>query len=417
MKKFKNTFWFTVAEILIAMIIISTISTIAFFNYKEYTQKSRDAVRVTSLSKVEDILEIYKWENWAFPFPEWTIATETDSSGVVWSVWKFWNSVVEKIKASYELPVDPKTKEKYIYKLNSDWDIYKIIANTELSGEIIVTNQKEKFTWLAWVPWFVVVEGPYVNSISNHTFRYVSKTWPDPNCDLPDLQILDWSWTLLQTWAWCNSTLGNGVEWWGVDWSEILSATVGGCYNYNWSFGSSSYCISTNPMMNSSSSALNYFNSILAWPLNIYSDAEYDAVWWKLYTYKMANSYSSIACPSGWRVPTAWDLSKILTSLWCSTHSFNNADQCPWLWWRWHTSLTEPQYNLTKILKLPLSWYYSDWHGQYRFRGRFSSLVSSNRDWYYDIYSISFDYNKNTLRIWKWPKNNWYSLRCIKSLD
>ncbi len=419
MKKFKNNFWFTLVELIVVMIIISVISTIVFFSYKDYFKETRDAVRLNWLTIAEDILWIYRWENWYFPTPEWPTTTETDGSGVVWTVWRFWVSATQNIKAAYDLPVDPKTKEKYIYKLSLDGDIYKIIAETELSGDVIATNQKEEFDPNAPTSPTIIIDWPYLNPTSNHTFRYVTKTWPDINCNLPDLQILDSSWALLQTWAWCNSTLKNWVEWWEDNWDEIISPGIDYCYNYNWSYLGSwtnPYCLISSPIMKSTNSAVDYFNSVLWLPLNTYGDREYSSYWWKLYTYKMSNSYSSIACPSWWRVPTTSDFIELLTSLWCSSPVFDWSNQCSWLWWRGHSSLSSST-NLTRAFRLPLSWYYVNGAKKYSYRGRYATLITSNRPSYYNINTITVEASRYTLKLWEWDKNNAYSLRCIKELD
>jgi prepilin-type N-terminal cleavage/methylation domain-containing protein len=54
----KNKKAFTLVELIVVVTILIILSTISFYSVKTYVKKSRDAVRINDLAKIELALEV-----------------------------------------------------------------------------------------------------------------------------------------------------------------------------------------------------------------------------------------------------------------------------------------------------------------------------------------------------------------------
>lgn len=110
----KNKNWFTLVELVVVIIILAILSSVAVISFKWYSLKSRNWVRLSDINNIETSLELYSTEYWEYPLPvNWTVMTyDWDEQ---WKQWTFdielWNLLWNLDK----LPIDPKTKQEYIY--------------------------------------------------------------------------------------------------------------------------------------------------------------------------------------------------------------------------------------------------------------------------------------------------------------
>ncbi len=219
----------------------------------------------------------------------------------------------------------------------------------------------------------------------------------DSNCNNPDISL--W-W---QTWAWCNSTLWNGIEWWKQD--NWIDWTITNCYpNYDW-VSNTSNCNSYSTWMTSNYKAnLWYIWNTTNW------DTEVDNIWWKLYTWYNMDS----ACPSWRKVPTDNDWELLEDNLNKSKCRYTTTwFFCNWLWWFWHNLKTDDT-NLVNFLKLPLAWQRNtDWTS-------FSSRWINTSLWTADSYHDTVQFIRKIIlwnnTVWRQAgsKSFAYSVRCIK---
>lgn len=247
-------------------------------------------------------------------------------------------------------------------------------------------------------------------SIVNHDLGLSILAWSenptwwtklDPNCDIPDIEIKNWSWVLVQTWAGCNSTLGNGVEWGKKD--DGTNWTVSSCYNYN--VNNTATCTIWSIAMASNTKANTWYTGT-----NANWDQEYPAIWWKLYTW--ANS--STACPSWRHVPTDAQWETLETTLNSGSNCRNATDGwlCGWLWWNLHNTKTTLN-NITQALKIPLAGYRSTDGVTFYDRGGGTHLWSSTPS-SGNAYRRGLDWNHSTVYRDSDSQAHGFSVRCLK---
>ena len=243
-----------------------------------------------------------------------------------------------------------------------------------------------------------------------------STSWNDIDSKCGHGDIVVWT----QTWAWCNSTLWSWVEWGKQD--NGSNGTISYCRGYTstnlvWDPD----CALWNPIMASDANAKDYFDlKQPGWTTSNW-DAEYNTIWWKLYTWDQAmwNVWDG-ACPTWRHVPSSaeWEvLEEYLDDQNRPWSAPNNcrvgapAWECDWLWWNsqsWARART-----LTNLLQIPLAWYRGTSGTQFLLRWSHAHLWTSdyngwspyNRVFIWDAYNIF-----NTT----YPEASGYSVRCIK---
>lgn len=225
----------------------------------------------------------------------------------------------------------------------------------------------------------------------------------DPNCDIEDITI----WT--QTWAWCNSTLWSGFEWWKKD--DGTNGTISSCYNYDWTNNASDPdCAIWNANMTSNVSAKNFFDLKQPDWTNNASDQEFDTIWWKYYTW----SNSPSACPTWRHVPSdaEWEALETYLNWWTNCRNSTDWWLCDGLWWNGHNAKTDTN-NLANALKLPLAGYrYTD-GSTFFSRGGNTFLWSSSPSSTDAYYRYLYWGNSTVLRVTS-SQGYGFSVRCIK---
>ncbi|MCP4523141.1 MAG: prepilin-type N-terminal cleavage/methylation domain-containing protein [Candidatus Gracilibacteria bacterium] len=213
----------------------------------------------------------------------------------------------------------------------------------------------------------------------------------DPNCDIDDIVIGT------QTWAGCNSTLGDGLEW-GQEFDEIgtnsYTENIVDCYNYEGNQIYTGSCTGGDPLMLSSSKENQWYTATTG-----NGDTAVNNIWGKHYPFWMLDP----ACPTGWKVPSVEDFDLLETTLSCSTNSCG---------WEGHT--TSPHDTVVGLLQIPLS---GIEHNGYKDRGRIAKLwtssttsMSGRKPSYKFFYDQSSSYRTDFYSYQSRPGN----VRCIK---
>ncbi|MDD3794188.1 MAG: FISUMP domain-containing protein, partial [Candidatus Gracilibacteria bacterium] len=223
----------------------------------------------------------------------------------------------------------------------------------------------------------------------------------DPNCDIPDITIGT------QTWAGCNSTLGNGFEWGQID-TDIgtnnYNGTVITCYDYNGN--NTGICTKGDVSMASNSKANTWFSGT-----NINGDSEYDAIWGKLYTWVNSSS----ACHSGRHVPSdaEWEVLETTLNGGINCRNVTNGFLCDGLGWKSNTSYI-PDRKLADLLKIPLAGLRNTNGYEFHYRGQ-NIYLWSRDDLYFRITGINYSTINRVNFTDELAKNFGLSVRCIKN--
>lgn len=219
----------------------------------------------------------------------------------------------------------------------------------------------------------------------------------DPNCDIDDITIGS------QTWAGCNSTLGNGFERWKQDNSK--NGTIWSCYpNYDL-LDDSINCVIGSTAMTSNTKANTWYAGT-----NANLDKEYPVIWWKLYTWANAPS----ACPTGWHLPSEAEWETLETTLNGSKcRNETNSWLCTGLGWWKHNTKTATN-NLANALKIPLAGDRDIDGSTFDYRGFTASLWSSSAFDATTAYNRNLNYSNTSVERGDEDKLYGFSVRCMK---
>ncbi|MCP4523783.1 MAG: prepilin-type N-terminal cleavage/methylation domain-containing protein [Candidatus Gracilibacteria bacterium] len=220
----------------------------------------------------------------------------------------------------------------------------------------------------------------------------------DSNCTEEDIVVGT------QTWAGCNSTLGNGLEWGQTDadvGNGTYSAPIGDCNDYNGN--TTGDCTPENTEMHSDSFANDWFTGT-----NTHGDAEVAGKWGKFYTWDNSPS----ACPSGYHVPTHQEWDELGDTLYGST--------CASLWsWNcsglgWMSKASGSSRLIVDSFKIPLSGFHNE-SGEYRSRGAVAQLWTSSETMDQgNAFMVKLRSDLDGVMRNNLNKANGFSVRCIK---
>jgi len=296
----------------------------------------------------------------------------------------------------------------------ANWYYWTSSSNGELSYMLLIEQKVSPIYKIDILPvlrgWGLPVRcfKNVINKVENNKVLNKSQTeskdkiinsWMDidKNCNISDLKIGT------QTWAWCNSTLWSGQEWWKkTDWTDWI---INSCFDYSWN--KINWCEIWNKLMSSNSKANDWFNST-----NINWDKEYNTIWWKLYTRNNAKT----ACKSWRHVPSNEEFQELEKNLnWSKCrYGWFEKGYCDGFWWNLHETVWEKN-SLANFLKVPLSWVFEEDWIKYSLRwhsaGIWTNSYNQNND---DGYYMEFVWSYYTARLGFSSKNIWRSVHCIK---
>ena len=134
----KNKKAFTLVELIVVVTILIILSTISFYSVKTYVKKSRDAVRINDLAKIELALEV-EVADWAkLIMPEDNINI-TASWEIVSYQWYMSEDIMHRIWID-EWWRDPLDETLYTYSINKNKDKFQLMGFIE---DFI----KESYVW------------------------------------------------------------------------------------------------------------------------------------------------------------------------------------------------------------------------------------------------------------------------------
>jgi len=154
----KNSFWFTLPELLVWLAILVFLSTIWYMKYSDYISDSRDATRFSKINEISDLIKAYKISH-TLPAPLDFIEVKSRWK-VIWYQWYAWPDVLEKIHYSAEWK-DPNDYTYFTYYITSDRKSFELMwfyeneASLEYSLFISKANAKKvdysiRYPYVSW---------------------------------------------------------------------------------------------------------------------------------------------------------------------------------------------------------------------------------------------------------------------------
>ena len=117
---------FTLVELIVVITILAVLATIWFMSFLWYTENSRDSARLSDLTSVSKVIDIYEIDSWKYP-SNTNPFDVTYGSEIVFTQWTFWDKTISAILGLINTaPLDPKTWNEYSYSLTSDGSEYEI---------------------------------------------------------------------------------------------------------------------------------------------------------------------------------------------------------------------------------------------------------------------------------------------------
>ena len=439
---------FTLVELIVVITILAVLATVAFISFQGYSTESRDTKRLTDIATISKWLQVYLAANSNVPEPSETKITVSFSGSEIVTQWYAGESVLNILRVKEAQ--DPVDETFYTYATNPNNTKFQLVGfleNTQTVNNLMNNNlfadYSDRNIYSAWesVGIFLDETNTPIQELWNTAIELennstVYKTvlnkkniitesgstlktqilWAqenlygwrafDPNCAIDDIKIWD------QTWAGCNSTLGDWFEWGEkvTDTWWVFTGDVWRCYDYNVNVENNPDCVPWHKLMSSTGSALDYFNKQLNGSKNISWDSEFDTIWWKFYIWQ--NAWS--ACPAWWKLPNLQDWESTLEVL------NNNVSCwiwwawsiCAWQWWEWHNSKNNTN-NIANALKIPLSWFRDSTGTLFELRW------SSAYVWFAfgenpDPYRMRFTTADTWINVNLNDQDYWFSVRCIK---
>jgi len=295
------------------------------------------------------------------------------------------------------------------------WSLEKNLSDVEKIK--ILKALKESYKSDSWAPKStyddIIMETSYPNLIAyvdsniiKNKIKSSVTQWNDldTNCNNDDILIWD------QIWAWCNSTLWNGFEFWQTDpniWTDLYVWAVMLCFkDYIWIINNIPDCVIWDVSMSSNTKANNWFN----W-YNVNGDSEFDNIWWKFYTWDNA----ALACPSWRDLPSFsyFEIAETFLNGWDTCVPIDSESTCEWLWWMWHNQKNSSN-NLANALEVTL-WGMRLTPSFFWLRGASTVLWSSSEMDIDNVNVISFIPSLTAVWHLVYSKALWASVRCIKN--
>ncbi|MDD3645814.1 MAG: prepilin-type N-terminal cleavage/methylation domain-containing protein [Candidatus Gracilibacteria bacterium] len=134
---------FTLVELIVVITILAILATIAFISLSGYSQDARNSSRASDVKTIEKSLQLYATRNSVYPTPE-NPQTVSYSGDTVYYQGTFGDSPYKEVGNLSNIPLDPLTKEEYIYSTTANYTQYEILAIYE--GEIVnntILNQAQ----------------------------------------------------------------------------------------------------------------------------------------------------------------------------------------------------------------------------------------------------------------------------------
>lgn len=123
MKKEKKAF--TLAELLISIVILAILWTIGFMAYTSYHKMTRNVVRETDINTVKKALEYYYIKTQRYPNPD-NYVNIYHNDIILWKQGELGENVVRELNSLNKVPLDPLYITQYTYSVTHDNKKYQI---------------------------------------------------------------------------------------------------------------------------------------------------------------------------------------------------------------------------------------------------------------------------------------------------
>ena len=130
----KKIEWFTLVELMVAIVIITILVVVGFISYSSYLVSSRDANRIYNLTKTVEIFQQYSSAE-DLPIPDDAVTLQDNWYAVAYQ-WKLWANTLETL--DMDDIRDPKDDTYYSYFLAEDRKSFQFLAFMEWNKENIV---------------------------------------------------------------------------------------------------------------------------------------------------------------------------------------------------------------------------------------------------------------------------------------
>ena len=185
----RESFWFTLVELIVVISILAILWTIAFLSFNNYSSSARDSQRISDTTNLKKWLDIYQAQSGFYPMPEWSISTWVILSTEVTYMWTIQDQVSNIAKIS-KTPKDPSTNNPYIYWITYDKKQYQIALALENSN-VAFNNQQNLITQTTYAA------NEQARVIWNYLWSLKFKSWATNTyiANVPSL-IYNFSWSV-----------------------------------------------------------------------------------------------------------------------------------------------------------------------------------------------------------------------------
>lgn len=128
----KHLSGFTLVELIVVISILAILGTIGFVSIQSYSSKSRDSVRISTLSLATKALETYQVTAGNYPIPDNISGTGQINSVTIALSGYLGDSAASLVKLD-KAPLDPLSKGKYVYGTDINRTQYQIATTIENS--------------------------------------------------------------------------------------------------------------------------------------------------------------------------------------------------------------------------------------------------------------------------------------------
>jgi len=126
--------WFTLVELIVVITILAILWTIAFLSFQNYTQNSRDWVRIADMNNINKWLVLFQLKWWTYPKPDNSVSISA-SWTTIWYQWFAWENVSRIINTN-KIITDPLDNIPYVYYTNVTNTTYQLLWYLEWSSLI-----------------------------------------------------------------------------------------------------------------------------------------------------------------------------------------------------------------------------------------------------------------------------------------
>lgn len=361
--------WFTIAELIVVIMILSILATLWFVSFSWYSSWVRDANRISQITWISNSLWVYNIKNF-LPLPDNYILIEVNWEDIAYQ-WFAWQELLEEIDYK-KWWKDPKDEQYYTYYITKSRKDFQLLAFLSKDNDVSSINVLNNTYWagIDYANRIPFVEGKrlwvLIEPITNRPIQEIDSLQAVKKLDLgltlnnyiailknddliewdntvlADLEIASiswWKWCTWKSWAivcdWSSNEIPNITIVWDDTvwrkWSDLVLATY--CndyrnptswYEYSWDVWDWVYWIDP---------AINW-----TW-FKVFCDMTNDWWWWTyttmlsdtvtknlFYTWN-SNKITSITSwiSTKWRISDIWlDNEKKDIMLICETNSTNH---------------------------------------------------------------------------------------------